>query len=352
MTAHPHTPWPRLVVVALALAAAVSVLLIAFLWPTVTSSVSSLPIAVVAPSPQADAVEQALEERSPGTFAVTTAATRDEAVDLIESRAVYGALVLGPQPEVLTASAASPPVAQLLSALAPALQAQATAAAQAQGDRAAGPDHGDGHRRRSARRRRSAGCGHRRVLVPRRSRGHARGHHRLDRGRRRLAPRRRGARLLRRRRRRARRHPAGLVRRAAGRCTGERRGDVAGPALDQLRDRRSRVDHRSARASPSGRSSSCSSPTRSRPRRSPSSSSRSRGARSASGFRRAPRRPSCASSRYFPAANTLFPWLVLAAWAAGGLLLQPRRALPLLRRGVIGGPRGGGRVAPQGRSSA
>jgi hypothetical protein len=133
MTAHPHTPWPRLVVVALALAAAVSVLLIAFLWPTVTSSVSSLPIAVVAPSPQADAVEQALEDRSPGTFAVTTAATRNEAVDLIESRAVYGALVLGPQPEVLTASAASPPVAQLLAALAPALQAQATAAAQAQG---------------------------------------------------------------------------------------------------------------------------------------------------------------------------------------------------------------------------
>ena len=133
MTAHPHTPWSRLVVVGLALAAAVSVLLIAFLWPTVTSSVSSVPIAVVAPTAQADALEQALEERSPGTFVVTTAATRDDAVDLIESRSVYGAIVFGPQPEVLTASAASPPVAQMLSALAPGLQAQLTAAAQAQG---------------------------------------------------------------------------------------------------------------------------------------------------------------------------------------------------------------------------
>lgn len=133
MTARPHTPWSRLVVVGLALAAAVSVLLIAFLWPTVTSSVSSVPIAVVAPTAQADALEQALEERSPGTFAVTIAATRDDAVDLIESRSVYGAIVLGPQPEVLTASAASPPVAQVLSALAPGLQAQLTAVAQAQG---------------------------------------------------------------------------------------------------------------------------------------------------------------------------------------------------------------------------
>lgn len=139
MSHTPHTPWPRVVVVAIALAAVVGVIVVAFLWPTVSSSVKSLPIAVVAPTAQADQLESALEERSPGTFAFTTAETRDDAVTLIETRAVYGAILLGPQPEVLTASAASPPVAQLLTALAPALQAQLAAAAQAQGIELPGP---------------------------------------------------------------------------------------------------------------------------------------------------------------------------------------------------------------------
>lgn len=127
------TPWSRIIAVAVGLAAVVSVIVLAFLWPTVTSSVSSLPIAVVAPSAQAAMLESQLEERAPGSFVFQEASDRDAAVDLIETRAVYGAIVLGPAPEILTASAASPAVAQVLGGLAPVLGAGLAAAAQAQG---------------------------------------------------------------------------------------------------------------------------------------------------------------------------------------------------------------------------
>jgi hypothetical protein len=132
VSVQPHSPWPRLVVVGVALAAVVSLIVIAFLWPTITASVKDLPIAIVGDSAVTTQLEKALEEKSPGTFAFHEAADRGAAVDLIETRDVYGAIVLGPQPEVLTASAASPVVTQLLNGLAPALQAQLNAAAGGQ----------------------------------------------------------------------------------------------------------------------------------------------------------------------------------------------------------------------------
>src|SRR6478735_6220745 len=64
---------------------------------------------------------------------VTGVADRAAAVALVESRDAYGAIVLGPEPEILTASAASPVVAQLLGDQAAALQAQVDAAAATQG---------------------------------------------------------------------------------------------------------------------------------------------------------------------------------------------------------------------------
>jgi hypothetical protein len=135
----PHTPWRRLLIAGVGLAAVVSVIVIAFLWPTITSSVKSLPIGVVGPAAVTSQLEDALDEKSPGTFAFTEADDRAAAVELIESRAVYGAIVLGDSPEILTASAGSPVVSQLLGSLAPALQGQLTAAALAQGIPLASP---------------------------------------------------------------------------------------------------------------------------------------------------------------------------------------------------------------------
>lgn len=133
MSAVPHTPWSRLVVIAIGLAAVVGVVITAFLWPSVTATVRDLPLALAGPAAQTAQVERALEERSAGTFDFVEASDRDDAVRLIETRKVYGAIVLGERPEVLTATAANSAVAQILGALQPALQAQLTAALTAQG---------------------------------------------------------------------------------------------------------------------------------------------------------------------------------------------------------------------------
>lgn len=128
----PHTPWPRVAAIGLGLAVLVGVLVAAFSWPAVTSEVKNLPIAIAAPDAVAEQLETALEQNAPGTFDVSTASDRAEAVDLIEQRDVYGAIVVGEAPEVLVASAGSPVVSQLLTGLAAQLQGQLQQAADAQ----------------------------------------------------------------------------------------------------------------------------------------------------------------------------------------------------------------------------
>jgi hypothetical protein len=122
-----------LVGVPIGLAAIITVLLLAFAWPAVTADVHALPIALVGPAQQTSQVQAALEQNKPGAFDIVTADDRAAAVSLIESRDVYGAIVLGDKPEVLSASAASPVVAQLFGSLATELSGQLTAAAAAQG---------------------------------------------------------------------------------------------------------------------------------------------------------------------------------------------------------------------------
>lgn len=89
-----------------------------FAWPAVTSAPRDLPIGVAGPAPAVQEISGALSSAQPDAFAVTGYPTRDAAVAAIERREVYGAIVVGPNgAEVLTASAASPTVAQLLDQL-------------------------------------------------------------------------------------------------------------------------------------------------------------------------------------------------------------------------------------------
>ncbi|QJW38071.1 ABC transporter permease [Cellulosimicrobium protaetiae] len=132
-SAAPHTHWPRVVTTAVGLVAVVAVVVLAFLWPSVTAEPKDLPVAAVADPAVVAQVQAGLDQNAEGAVTLVPVADRDAAVDLVESRDAYGALVLGQQPEVLTASAASPAVAQLLTGLQPALQAQVDAAATAQG---------------------------------------------------------------------------------------------------------------------------------------------------------------------------------------------------------------------------
>ncbi|MET0788006.1 MAG: hypothetical protein ABWY33_02075 [Cellulomonas sp.] len=124
MHAQPHTPWRRLLGLGAGLAAVLTVLALAFLWPAVTSEPRDLPISVAGPAAAVAPVAEGLDARAPGAFDVVPAADRAAAVDLIETREVYGAVVLGAQPEILVASGGSPIVAQQLTALAPALAQQ------------------------------------------------------------------------------------------------------------------------------------------------------------------------------------------------------------------------------------
>ncbi|BDZ63758.1 hypothetical protein [Agromyces mangrovi Wang et al. 2018] len=136
-TRTPHTPIARVLALSVALVAVVGVIVLAFSWPSITSEPRDLPVAIAGPAEAVAQIEQGLDEAQPGAIAFTEVAGRDEAVEAIETREVYGAIILGQQPEVLTSSAASAAVAQLLGAAAAQLQqaanAQAAAAAQAQG---------------------------------------------------------------------------------------------------------------------------------------------------------------------------------------------------------------------------
>ena len=107
--------WGHLVALVLGLAALVSLALLAFAWPALNAAPRDVPLAIAAPAPVVAELEQNVRSNAEGAFDVTTVADRAAAVAAVEDREVYGALVVGPQgAEVLTASAASPAVAQLL----------------------------------------------------------------------------------------------------------------------------------------------------------------------------------------------------------------------------------------------
>lgn len=118
-----------MILVGLGLSLAVGIVLLAFSWPTVTASPRDLPIGIVGSGPQATAVAAELSESADDAFDPVTYDDRHSAVEAIRERKVYGAVVLGSSPsnppEVLTASAAGPPVAQMLAGLAHHLEQKA-----------------------------------------------------------------------------------------------------------------------------------------------------------------------------------------------------------------------------------
>ncbi|MBU2668790.1 hypothetical protein KOI35_35295 [Actinoplanes bogorensis] len=124
------SPWSKVAVAVGLLTVAVSVLLTAFAWPSVRSSLHDVPIAVSGPAPAVAQVTAALDQRMPDAFTVTRVDNTATAEELIRDREVYGAIDLSTgSPQVLTASAGSVQVAQALQSVATALgQAQAGAA--------------------------------------------------------------------------------------------------------------------------------------------------------------------------------------------------------------------------------
>ncbi|MGD0705466.1 MAG: hypothetical protein ABSA02_36985 [Trebonia sp.] len=102
--------------VALALAAVVVqfLLVTVYMWSSARLAPRDLPIAVAGPRPAVTAVARQLTRADPGAFRIISASPAGARRD-ITSRLVYGAIIVGGRtPQLLTASAASPVVAQLL----------------------------------------------------------------------------------------------------------------------------------------------------------------------------------------------------------------------------------------------
>lgn len=117
----PHTPWPKALITAVIATFVVSLVLLAFAWPTVTSSAQHLPVAVVGSPDQVNAMTEKLPDN---LLDLHPAADRDLAVHRIETREVYGAIILGEQPEILVAGAASPVASQMLTQAGTSMQRQ------------------------------------------------------------------------------------------------------------------------------------------------------------------------------------------------------------------------------------
>jgi hypothetical protein len=123
--------WGHVAALVLGLSAVLAVVVTAFAWPASRSAVHDVPVAVAGPAAATAQVERQLEAARPGAFDVTVLPDENAARAAVEDRDVYGAIVVGPQgASVLTASAASPAVAQGLTELARGLAAQQSGAPQ------------------------------------------------------------------------------------------------------------------------------------------------------------------------------------------------------------------------------
>ena len=100
----------------------VAVIVMAFVWPTATAQAQNLPVGISGPEDAVAAIEDVLAEQDPSPVALESVDSRDDAVQRIQTRELYGAILLGDEPEVLLASAASPAAAQALRGMATQLQ--------------------------------------------------------------------------------------------------------------------------------------------------------------------------------------------------------------------------------------
>lgn len=131
-----RTAWPLAIAIGVAGSLIVTIVLLAFLWPTKTMETKNLPVGIAGPGKAVAAFQDELEKAQPGVIKWVGADDRADAVNQIDTRETYGAIILGEKPtvipEVTKATAGSPAAANILGGIATTLttqlQAQATAA--------------------------------------------------------------------------------------------------------------------------------------------------------------------------------------------------------------------------------
>lgn len=132
-TTSTRTRWLPSIAIGAGVALVVALIVAAFLWPTVTSSVKGIPLGLVGDDSAVATVEEGLQQNAPGVFSPLTYASRDDAVAAVHRRETYGAIITGPSPEVVVAGAASPAVAAILREVAGTLQREVAARVAAAG---------------------------------------------------------------------------------------------------------------------------------------------------------------------------------------------------------------------------
>lgn len=99
--------WVKIIGVSLAASLLVGLIALAFLWPAKTMEPKNVPIAITGTSvQQVEAVKTALKTNAGDKIELITVENRDEAVNKMQHREIYGAIIISlPNPEILTASA-------------------------------------------------------------------------------------------------------------------------------------------------------------------------------------------------------------------------------------------------------
>lgn len=113
------SPGTRAIAYALIAIAIQVVMVTAYAWPAARLAPRHLPVVVAGPAGPAAALATRITRERPGAFDLTRVPSQAAARRVITGRRAYGAIVVGGQaPQVLSASAASPAAAQLLTQLA------------------------------------------------------------------------------------------------------------------------------------------------------------------------------------------------------------------------------------------
>ncbi len=108
------SPWWRVGIATATATLVIFLVLLAFVWPSKTAELKHFPIVIVGPK-YTTQLPPILAYADKDQFLLTVAPSRSAAVSLIKARKVYGAVILGQNPEILTASANGEIITQVMS---------------------------------------------------------------------------------------------------------------------------------------------------------------------------------------------------------------------------------------------
>ena len=118
--------WRKVIAIATLTSVIVSIVILAFTWPTKAMEAKNLPVSIAGPEAAVSQFEQGLKDRGIETFEFKQASSREDAERQIKERETYGAIVFteGAAPEVMTAPAANASANQMLTGVAQQMNAQ------------------------------------------------------------------------------------------------------------------------------------------------------------------------------------------------------------------------------------